>query len=73
VHESKTSFVDYPASYHNNAGGLSFADGHSEIRKWKSPAILSYGKPRPVVNANLDRTDATWLYDRTTDFTVRWN
>jgi prepilin-type N-terminal cleavage/methylation domain-containing protein/prepilin-type processing-associated H-X9-DG protein len=73
VHESKTSFVDYPASYHNNAGGLSFADGHSEIRKWKSPAILSYVKPRPVVNANLDRTDATWLYDRTTDFTVRWN
>ncbi|MFM8356951.1 MAG: type II secretion system protein, partial [Verrucomicrobiota bacterium] len=25
--------VDYPASYHNRAGGLSFADGHSEIRK----------------------------------------
>jgi prepilin-type processing-associated H-X9-DG protein len=33
VHESKTSFVDYPASYHNGAGGLSFADGHSEIKK----------------------------------------
>ena len=25
---------DYPASYHNGACGLSFADGHSEIHKW---------------------------------------
>ena len=24
----------YPATYHNNACGLSFADGHSEIHKW---------------------------------------
>lgn len=26
--------VDCPASYHNQAGGLSFADGHSEIKRW---------------------------------------
>ena len=26
---------DEPASYHNGAGGLSFADGHSEVHKWK--------------------------------------
>jgi len=25
---------DTPASYHNNAGGFSFSDGHSEIHKW---------------------------------------
>lgn len=29
--------VDYPASYHNSAAGLSFADGHSEIKKWVDP------------------------------------
>lgn len=29
-------WIDLPASYHNNAGGLAFADGHSEIKKWKS-------------------------------------
>jgi prepilin-type N-terminal cleavage/methylation domain len=28
---------DMPSSHHNGAGGLSFADGHSEIRKWKDP------------------------------------
>jgi len=73
VHESRTSFVDFPASYHNSAGGLSFADGHSEIKKWRSPTIITYGRPRPSANAALDRADATWLYDRTTDFTARWN
>jgi len=73
VHESKTSFVDYPASYHNRAGGLSFADGHSEIKKWTSPAIHTYGLPSARSNAALDKADATWLYERTTDFTARWN
>lgn len=28
--------VDYPASYHNNACGFSFCDGHSEVHKWVS-------------------------------------
>ena len=26
--------TDIPASYHGNAGGFSFADGHSEIHRW---------------------------------------
>jgi prepilin-type N-terminal cleavage/methylation domain-containing protein/prepilin-type processing-associated H-X9-DG protein len=30
-----SSWVDQPASYHNGAAGFSFADGHSEIHKWK--------------------------------------
>jgi prepilin-type N-terminal cleavage/methylation domain-containing protein len=67
VHAANNSFVDYPASYHNNAGGLSFADGHSEIKKWRSPTILTYGK-RSQSNAALDRADATWLFERTTVF-----
>jgi len=66
VHESKTGFVDYPASYHNRAGGLSFADGHSEIKPWRSPTILTYGTPKTTSNAQLDSTDAFWLWERTT-------
>ena len=27
--------VDYPAAYHNGAAGIAFADGHSEIKRWK--------------------------------------
>jgi prepilin-type N-terminal cleavage/methylation domain-containing protein len=26
---------DYPASYHHRAGGFSFVDGHSEIKRWE--------------------------------------
>lgn len=66
VHASNNSFVDYAATYHNRAGGLSFADGHSEIKVWRSPTILTYGQPRTTSNAQLDRADATWLYERTT-------
>ena len=29
--------IDYPASSHNRAGGLSFADGHAEVHKWVDP------------------------------------
>jgi prepilin-type N-terminal cleavage/methylation domain-containing protein/prepilin-type processing-associated H-X9-DG protein len=29
--------VDYPASYHGGACGFAFADGHSEIHKWRDP------------------------------------
>ncbi|MFO1493022.1 MAG: hypothetical protein U1F87_19415, partial [Kiritimatiellia bacterium] len=73
VHESKTSFVDFPASYHNGAGGLSFADGHSEIKKWRAPAILTYGQPNARTSIPADTVDATWLYQRTTDFSKPWN
>ena len=34
-------FGDMPGNYHNLGGGLSFADGHSEIHKWRHyPATL---------------------------------
>jgi len=31
---SAIMIVDVPASYHNGACGISFADGHAEIHKW---------------------------------------
>ena len=61
--------VDYPASYHNGAGGLSFVDGHSEIRKWvdartrpilKNGQLLALGQPSP------NNRDVDWLQDRST-------
>jgi len=33
-------WIDYPASYHNGAGGISFGDGHAEIHKWRDPTVL---------------------------------
>jgi len=40
---------DAPANYHNNAAGFAMADGHSEIHKWRGPAM---SRPR-VINKGL--------------------
>ena len=34
------AWEDLPASYHNDACGFSFADGHSEIKKWRDPTVM---------------------------------
>jgi prepilin-type N-terminal cleavage/methylation domain-containing protein/prepilin-type processing-associated H-X9-DG protein len=57
---------DIPASYHGGAGGLTFADGHAEIRKWRSrttqiPVKFSYGT-LPFDAAG--REDFKWLEER---------
>jgi prepilin-type N-terminal cleavage/methylation domain-containing protein/prepilin-type processing-associated H-X9-DG protein len=62
--------VDYPASYHNGAGGINFADGHSEIKKWIDPRttpVLKVGQNIPLqVPMNPANADMTWLQERTT-------
>jgi prepilin-type N-terminal cleavage/methylation domain-containing protein/prepilin-type processing-associated H-X9-DG protein len=36
-----TFWIEFPAKYHNNACGFSFADGHSEIHQWLWPNQIS--------------------------------
>jgi prepilin-type N-terminal cleavage/methylation domain-containing protein/prepilin-type processing-associated H-X9-DG protein len=58
--------VDYPAGRHGRAGGLSFADGHSEIHRWQDPRTvpMSAGQGLPL-NINLPNdVDITWLAHR---------
>lgn len=59
-------WVDKPATYHNNAGGLSFADGHGEIRKWKDGNLIKYnGNPAgDTATATPDPGDLAWLQQR---------
>ncbi len=61
--------VDYPASYHNGAGGFSFADGHSEIRRWVDPRStpnLKRGTDLPLNQPSPNNPDVTWLQDHAT-------
>lgn len=51
-----SSWVDQPASYHNGAAGVSFADGHSETHKWA--ASLSTSKAA-AVNTTFNGVTAT--------------
>ncbi|HSU54977.1 MAG TPA: prepilin-type N-terminal cleavage/methylation domain-containing protein [Candidatus Dormibacteraeota bacterium] len=59
-----TKWVDIPASYHNNACGLSFADGHAEIKRWRDQNMLQATTDN--VAAQTGCPDLQWLQDRTT-------
>jgi prepilin-type processing-associated H-X9-DG protein len=63
-----TLWSDIPASYHNGACGFSFADGHAEIKKWKSSTSLynvqfAYPANKPFDAAGRD--DFAWYLQRT--------
>ena len=32
--------VNVPAGYHGGSGGVTFADGHAEIHRWRTPEVL---------------------------------
>ena len=62
--------IDMPASYHNGACGFSFADGHSEIKRWRGRTI----QPKAVFGQNVSlnipaadsRPDVLWFFQNTT-------
>jgi len=60
---------DLPASFHNGAGSFSFADGHSEIKKWLEKSGNN-ATVRPVTYVNWNDTivrnsrDYEWVNDR---------
>ena len=63
-----SSWNDIPASYHNGACGFSFADGHSEVKKWKSASSIYNVQFRDPGNKTFDaagRADYAWYLQRT--------
>ncbi len=57
---------DVPATRHGNAGGLSFADGHSEIKRWTDKYVLN---PPLIFNglaSDPNSGDNAWLEQRAT-------
>jgi prepilin-type N-terminal cleavage/methylation domain-containing protein/prepilin-type processing-associated H-X9-DG protein len=69
---STRQVVDFPASYHNGAAGFAFADGHSEIHRWRSSQFLQpikKGQTLPLnvpARDNLARSDIYWMAERST-------
>jgi prepilin-type N-terminal cleavage/methylation domain-containing protein/prepilin-type processing-associated H-X9-DG protein len=65
-----TALVDVPASYHDGAAGVSFADGHSEIHGWrdnrtKKPITGKYTGDAGLVTQSPSNPDASWLQQHT--------
>jgi prepilin-type N-terminal cleavage/methylation domain-containing protein/prepilin-type processing-associated H-X9-DG protein len=50
--DSGTHIVDTPATYHNNACGFSFCDGHADIHKWKG--CMVGGRASRVIYQDLN-------------------
>ena len=58
---------DFPASYHNGAGGLSFADGHAEVKKWLDPRTRPPVKKVTISTVNqANNRDVVWFWEHTT-------
>ncbi len=60
--------INFPASYHNKAGGLSFADGHADIKRWLDPRTTP--PPRKGFKFEFapspNNRDVAWLQERAT-------
>jgi prepilin-type N-terminal cleavage/methylation domain-containing protein len=66
---SAIQMIDMPASYHNGAGGLTFADGHSEIKRWLDPRTkppIRPGRNLPLTAGSPGNRDVIWLQERST-------
>ena len=53
-------FADVPATYHNMAGSFSFADGHSELHKWRDARTAKAG----LGAASPNNIDVDWLMSK---------
>ena len=60
---------DFPGMYHHFACGFSFADGHSEIKKWKDGRTLgirtTYTTTFPFGLFQRANLDILWVQERT--------
>jgi prepilin-type N-terminal cleavage/methylation domain-containing protein/prepilin-type processing-associated H-X9-DG protein len=75
VNGSQWELGDMPGMYHNRAAGLSFADGHSEIKKWldgrTTPPPAPAGQTLDMMGFNgpaagKNNQDVYWLQDHST-------
>jgi prepilin-type processing-associated H-X9-DG protein len=66
-----TIWQDGPATYHGGGCGFTFADGHSEIKKWrdprtlKPPMLVTYLYRFPYAYPQPNNPDIQWVLDRT--------
>ena len=63
-------WTDLPASYHNGAANLAFADGHLETHKWRFASTTPPARPDaahlPFPVPPAEQADFNWLMYRTT-------
>jgi prepilin-type processing-associated H-X9-DG protein len=64
--------ANIPATFHNNSGGVTFADGHSELHRWQTKEVLFrqvWGKETSKaqnISVAADNIDYLWLTNHAT-------
>lgn len=62
-------WVDMPGSYHNGGGSFSFADGHTEIHRWRDASTICPpvpgGAPCPIKLHSNELDDYNWVVAHT--------
>jgi prepilin-type N-terminal cleavage/methylation domain-containing protein len=68
-HPENYGFFDLPGYYHHFACGFSFADGHSEVHRWRDsrtmPALLANGEVNDIFSSP-NNNDVAWLQEHAT-------
>ena len=68
----QNQIVNVPAGYHGGSGGVTFADGHAEIHRWRSPEVLrsqqmgTQSKKWEFMPVAANNVDLVWLRDHGT-------
>jgi prepilin-type processing-associated H-X9-DG protein len=58
--------MDFPATGHNGGAGFAFADGHSEVHRWKDSRtmpLIAQGGITPGNVASPGNVDLQWLHE----------
>jgi hypothetical protein len=65
---ANVEFLNWPASYHNRAGSLNFADGHSEIKRWRDARTMPPlgAAPGNGITSSPNNQDLVWLLQHST-------
>jgi len=68
-HPENYGFFDLPGYYHHFACGFSFADGHSEVHRWRDnrtmPNLSANGEVNDIFSSP-NNNDVAWLQEHTT-------
>ena len=57
---------DVPASFHDGAGSLSYADGHAELKPWDDQKVLRLNSILSQMESDPRAEDLGWLQQRST-------
>ncbi len=64
-------WLNVPSTRHGNSGGVSFADGHSEIKNWKDSVVITQNAPNfkipngtTIFASDPNSSDNAWLEQR---------